>query len=308
MNVLHLHPGTDTAGQSMAAKAVLEAAGDSVRAYVHHQHPFGYGPPADLWDRDAVRESYRWADVVVVHNDPRVLDDLSDGLKRHVVVHHHGTRFRSDPKEIWEQGTDRGVDLQVVSTVDLLLSVPAGEHAEWMPQVVNIEKMEALGAACRPDPDSRIVVTHAPTNRMVKGTRWVTQSMRVLRKECDYILIQKKPWVVCLTLKASSHVFVDQLILGYGNNAVEAWGMGLPVISGASESILAKMREVYGQLPFREANPDTLTDAIRSMVKSRELREQWAATGRSHIDRFHVPDAWIERTRSLYEGRSAIAA
>ena len=32
--------------------------------------------------------------------------------------------------------------------------------------------------------------------------------------------------------KGRADVFVDQMILGYGCNAIEAWGMGIPVIAG----------------------------------------------------------------------------
>lgn len=302
MKLLHLHPGPDTGGQSVAAKRVFEEAGDEVRVIVHRQHPFGYGE-AELWDIEEVDDAYRWADVVVVHNDAAILDRIENRPERHVIVHHHGSRFRHDPAEVWRQGTERNVALQVVSTIDLLGSVPAGQTAEWMPQVVDTRKMVALAEVLRPLPDARVVVTHAPTNRMIKGTRWVSQTMRNLRRECDYVLISKRPWVICLTLKASSHIFIDQLLLGYGNNAIEAWAMGLPVVAGADARILARMRQEFGgSLPFVEANPDTLTDVVRSLVEDPAIRAEWGAIGRAHVERFHVPEAWIARTRSLYSG------
>lgn len=306
MNIVHLHPGPDTGGQSVASKRVFEEAGHSVRVFVNRQHPFGYNP-AELWEIDEVTKAYRAADVVVVHNDPTILDRLEKRPDRFVVVHHHGTRFRTSPDEVWSQGTERGVDLQVVSTVDLLLEAPAGHRVEWMPQVVDVRKMEALAEALRPDPVSRVIVTHAPTNRMVKGTRWVTQTMRKLRREADYVLISNSPWIVCLSLKAASHVFIDQLGLGYGNNAIEAWAMRLPVIAGASHPIIERMRQEFGSLPFLEAKPATLTDTVRSLVESPELREKWGAIGRAHIARYHEPDAWLERTIGLYDGVAAAA-
>lgn len=306
MNLVHLHPGPDTGGQSIASKRFLEERGDSVRVFVHSRHPFGYGE-AEMWDRDAVTEAYRWADVVVVHNDPGILDTIPDRPDRTVVVHHHGTRFRTAPEAVWREGVERRVDVQVVSTIDLLLSVPKGQTAHWLPQVVDTARMETIAEALRPPAGSRIVVTHAPTNRMVKGTRWVTQTMRELRGKCDYVLIQHKPWVVCLTYKAASHIFIDQLLLGYGNNAIEAWAMGLPVISGAEPRILARMKREF-DLPFANATPDTLTDVLWSLVQSAELREQWAAKGKAHLERFHVPDAWAQRTRAIYQGSREAAA
>lgn len=306
MNLVHLHPGPDTGGQSVAAKRVLEARGDSVRVFVHRQHPFGY-ESAELWEPDLVEEAVRQADVVVVHNDPTILDRVNAKAPM-TVIHHHGTRFRTNPNEVWAQGVERKVDLQVVSTIDLLLEVPAGHHAEWMPQVVDTRRIEALAEACRPDPDARIIISHAPTNRMVKGTRWVNQTMRTLRKQVDYVLIANQPWIVCLTLKASSHIFIDQLVLGYGNNAIEAWAMRLPVVAGASHPIITRMRQEFGSLPFVEVKPVNLTDTVRELMASREMRQEWGERGREHIDRYHVPDAWAKRTSALYEGRLASAA
>lgn len=298
MKLLHLHPGADTGGQSAAAKRVLEAGGDEVRVFVRKPHPFKYGG-AELWDADAVRASYAWADVVVIHNDPGLFELVDDGTPKNLFVHHHGSMFRDYPRR-WEDAKAIGAR-QIVSTVDLLLTVPKGEHADWMPQVVDTAKMRALRVACAPDGHERIVITHAPTNRMIKGTRYVMLAKRQLRGQADFVIIQRQSWLICLTLKASSHIFIDQLGLGYGNNAIEAWAMDLPVIAGATAQIIDKMNEVYdGQLPFLQASRETLQARILELIESEELRAEWASTGRAHIERFHEPDAWAARARGIY--------
>jgi glycosyltransferase involved in cell wall biosynthesis len=303
VNVLHLHPETDTGGQSMAGKKALEAAGDSVRVFVDHQHPFKY-QQAELWDIDLIRDAYRWADVVVIHNDPSVFPQVSDGSPKNVVVHHHGSRFRNDPDRLWQMAESIGAR-QVVSTIDLLLSVPRGGRAEWFPQVVDVELMERMRETYRNRGD-RIRVAHAPTNRQIKGTRYVVRAMRQLR-EADFLLVQRQPWATCLRVKASADVFVDQLLLGYGNNAIEAWAMGLPVLAGATYPIIERMKKEY-PLPFYRTNADALQDDIRNFVRTPRLRRVWAERGREHIDRFHAPDAWVERTRQIYSGGLVTAA
>lgn len=307
MRVLHLHPGPDTGGQSMAGKAALEAAGDEVRVFVHGLHTFGY-PKAELWDPDEVHESYRWADVVVIHNDPAIFAEVDDGTPKPLIVHHHGSRFRGAPTQMYAAAEAIGAR-QIVSTVDLLLSVPPGGHAEWMPQVVDVEHMARVRASYDPPNGRRLRVAHAPTNKMIKGTRHVTRAMRRLAGKADYILIQRQPWWVCLMYKASADIFVDQLNLGYGNNAIEAWAMGMPVLSGAPEPILARMRQEFGGLPFFPTSAVRLQADLRSFFDSAELRDEWTAIGRAHVDRFHAPAAWVERTRRIYAGdRIALAA
>jgi hypothetical protein len=300
MNILHLHPGPDTGGQSMAGKRFLEAAGDSVRVFVHTQHAFGY-EAAEKWDPDLVREAYSWADVVIIHNDPSVFERVDDGSAKQIIIHHHGSRFRGNPRAIYEAGEAIGAR-QVVSTVDLLLSVPPGKPVEWMPQVIDIDYMRRLRLAYLPPVDRKVRVTHAPTNRMIKGTRHVVRAMRRLRHHADFELIQRQPWWVCLMWKAASDIFIDQLYLGYGNNAIEAWAMGLPVLGGASNDILSAMRQQYGQIPFFTTTGDLIERDIRRFIEDPDLRQEWADIGMAHIERFHVPDAWVRRTRELYAG------
>ena len=300
MKLLHLHSPYDTGGQSAAAKKVLEAGGDEVRVFAKKPHPFGYGP-VEPWDIDAVRESYRWADVVVIHNDPTMYEDVADGSDKALFVHHHGSKLRLGP---FRADLARAIGArQLVSTVDLLLVAP---DATWMPQVVDLARMESIGAACRPD-DSPIVISHAPTVRSIKGTRFVLNARRDLRGKAEVHLIEKEPWLACLALKAASHIFVDQIGLGYGNNAIEAWAMGLPVVAGADRRIIERMEREF-PIPFVQADRGSLLRVLVEMIDSPALRDEWAERGRAHVDRFHAPDAWARRARVIYAAAPAEVA
>lgn len=302
VNILHLHPGPDTGGQSMGGKAVLEDMGDEVRVFVHGHHPFGY-PKAQIWDDAAVRESMAWADTLVIHNDPAVYDRV--GSHRNVIVHHHGSRFRSDPVRISEQAVRIGAR-QVVSTVDLLLHVPAGHSVKWFPQIVDVERMQEIRSVT-PRP-SRPTVVHAPTNKHIKGTRHVIGAKRDLRDEMDIQIVMHQPWWACLMAKAKADVFVDQLNLGYGNNAIEAWAMGIPVMAGATPDILAIMRSTFGETPFHVTDDKSLVSDLRAFMADDDLRRHWADVGQRHVDLYHAPEAWAARARRIFAGQSEEAA
>lgn len=300
MRLVHFHPGPDTAGQSMAGKRFLEEVGDEVQVFVHSPHAFGYDQ-GETWDPDEVRAAYRWADVVVIHNDPTLIDKVSDGSSRELVLHHHGSRFRNDPVRRWQEAEAIGAR-QIVSTVDLLLSVPPGGHADWLPQVVDLELMQEIRDAYRRD-EGRIRVVHAPTNRRIKGTRFVQRAMRLLKTEAEFVLVQRQRWMTCLAMKATADIFVDQLNLGYGNNAIEAWAMGLPVLAAAPPEIILRMRrEFRGPVPFYNADPMRFVMDLRKFINSPELRTRYAERGRKHVDRYHAPDAWVRRARQIYMG------
>lgn len=297
MNILHLHPGPDTGGQSMAGKRVLEAAGHNVRVFVHGFHPFGY-PAAEKWDAAAIADAYDVADVVIIHNDARLFERVDNGMRKNLIVHHHGTRFRSNPGPVYEAAAAIGAR-QIVSTVDLLGSVPEGGRATWFPQVVDVDRMRMMRDLHRPGP-GRPVVTHAPTNRQVKGTRYVVRAMRRLKGEIDVKIISHQSWTMCLTHKAMSDLFVDQLWLGYGNNAIEAWAMGIPVIAGASDDVIEAMAREFGTIPFLRTSPNMLVPDIRTMLRDRELYDAYVAAGQAHVTRYHDPKAWLRRTLKLY--------
>ena len=57
-----------------------------------------------------------------------------------------------------------------------------------------------------------------------------------------------------LALKAQADILFDQVILGYGNNAIEAMGMGIPVIAGVQDdNVRRAMLDRWGSLPWYDA-------------------------------------------------------
>ena len=136
-----------------------------------------------------------------------------------------------------------------------------------------------------------IVVSHAPTNRKIKGTTYVVMGARQLGRGVHLRVVQHAKWESCLAVKANSDIYVDQMWLGYGNNALEAWGLGLPVLSGAYPNILNRMRREYA-LPFLEVDPATVP------------RDEAASHGRPTCGRSGRLGAWITSTPSTLPRRS----
>jgi hypothetical protein len=299
VKILHLHPGPDTGGQSMGGKPILEAAGHEVRVLAR-PHPFGY-PRPEMWmpGTREIEEAFVWADLVIVHNMPRTYELVAMGRRKPLIIHHHGSKFRRDcngpnPLQLYRRAADLGA-VQVVSTVDLLCGVPGEIY--WQPQNIDLAKMRAIRAKSYVG-GGKIRVAHAPTNRAIKGTRMLQQSLRGLN--VDFLLIEHRPWEKCLQIKALADIYADQFLLGYGNNAIEAWAMGMPVLAGADDRTLARMRAEYGgTLPFLTSDKDNLAANIDALARSPKLRAEWADRGMAHVERFHAPAAWLARFEML---------
>lgn len=286
MRVLSIHQGADTGGSGWNLKRAFDEHSTSITFrscakktnYIKYEH--------DL-DWSQARTEWRRANVVHLHNTLRTMR-LMGGAKP-FVLHHHGTHFRTNSETLNRDVTAAG-GRGIVSTLDLLRF---GEGLTWIPQTHRVD--------VRPVTTSRrtkkIRVGHAPTNRAIKDTDAFLAACEKLGVEP--VLIEGRTWAECLELKAGCDVLYDQVQLGYGNNAIEAWALGIPVIAGASDDILAIMRNEFDQLPFLAADASTLADAISAMT-SRETREQWARIGQAHIERWHDGQESVARLTAVY--------
>jgi len=239
------------------------------------------------------------ADVVHVNNHASRLAQLINRFPmkgKPLVVESHGTELREDP-EYHLGRLDRYKAVGAVSTLDLYLIDP--EWLNWLPVCYDLDW---LGGFRKP-PGGALRIGHAPTNRNVKGTMAFLDACEKLSDqiELEVVLIEKKPWLECLALKGTCDIYYDQVELGYGCNAVECWGMGIPVVAGAQPATLAEMRRRFGaELPFVEATEDTIYEALRLLVDP-VMWYVMATRGRTHVERFHSRRAVVPIATELYE-------
>jgi hypothetical protein len=152
--------------------------------------------------------------------------------------------------------------------------------------------------------------------RSLKSTEALIDAVLALKDEglaVELDLIERTTWAECLRRKATADIYFDQLYLGYGCNAIEAWGMGLPVIAGLDpdraaevnhpipETTRARMLHEWGSMPFYETTEAALLDSLRDLVKSAELRAEWALRGMAHVARFHGQLPALERLIEMYQ-------
>lgn len=299
--------GSDPAGISSGiARAFRDEPGWSVRSLTSKQNYIDY--PTDLaWERRAIIDSWQAADVVHLHHGFVTADRMVRGYigkrVRHkpYLVQHHGTIFRDMPAVHVRELRERGA-IGVVSTLDL--HVASG--LDWLPAPVNVERLRAMK---QPATD-RILISHAPTNRGVKSTDEFLKAVKRLQDEdypVDLDLIEHRPWAECLERKAKADIYFDQVILGYGCNALEAWGMGIPVVAGAQDETLDEMERRFGHLPFYHATEETIYDALKELVESPELRARYGKIGYDYVRKWHDESVVVEQLRELYRRAAGLA-
>jgi hypothetical protein len=312
VRILNISLGQDTGGQQMRLRRAFQRhmptweyeAVTSTHTFYEIQRK--YNPAVvnhDLWPR---------AHVVHTHNNLANIArfERRGVLRKPYVIHHHGTMYRIGYRQHLRDAKERRA-VPIVSTLDLQAIAP--DVTTWVPQAYSLDELASYRGAKRDDGVLRIA--HAPTNRAIKSTEVLIAAVDRLRKEgaaVELDVIERVSNVECMRRKGTADVYVDQVLFGYGCNAVEAWGMGLPVIAGVDPELClprTRMRipadtrdlmlSTWGTLPFYEATEGTLYDALVAMLKP-ATRRKYAKLGMDHVKRWHDERLVVEQLKAIY--------
>jgi glycosyltransferase involved in cell wall biosynthesis len=202
----------------------------------------------------------------------------------------------------------RRVDGLYAVNPDLMYLLP--ESAKFL-RYGHIDPREWAYSSLPPIGEDGPVVLHAPTNRGVKGTRFVVEAVARLRAEglkFRFILVEGLPRAEARRLFEQAHLLIDQLWLGwYGGLSVELMALGRPVICNIREDGLKFLPPgMADDLPLINAEPATLVDVLREWLTTRRNDlTQRGEESRRFVERWHDP---LDVARGLIEDyRAAIA-
>jgi hypothetical protein len=298
MRVFNVSLGQDVGGQAVRIKRAFDRCSQAVHVDSMCQRETYIKYPRDLrWDDAEAQRLYDAADLVHHNSSLAAFDRFDPERRKPAIVHHHGSMLRDDPATM-AAACDGFVN--IVSTVDLLADMPG---ATWIPAPFDLDAIQAKYGTRRRG--TRLRIGHAPTNRAAKGTEDILAAVERLHGsyDFDFDLIENVEWRVCLSRKGLCHVFIDQVTLGYGCNAVEAMAMSIPVVSGWADPAdrEAFVRETGEQPPFLEASVGTLEEQLARLLEDADLRVEVGKAGCSFAERFHSEGVVVERLTAVYE-------
>lgn len=271
----------DWAGAAYAlAQAVNEHTKHLARVVVFESTWLGY--PCDVLAPNAVEfwALLDWADVLNVYGNAQ-MSLPEEMLGKPIVKSYLGSDYRNG----WEQFNRQDAAHswpQTCTTMDLSLYGPT-----WLPF-----PMAAIHGR-EPD-DEPFTVCHAPTNRIKKGTSMVVEALDGL-DGIKLDLLERMPHAQCMERKARAHVLIDQVgprALGYGCNAVEAWALGMPVISDGPDTVCEALEKRAGALPFyRASTAEQIRSAVERLRDEPSFFAEWSDWGRTYLRRWHDPSS-----------------
>lgn len=152
-----------------------------------------------------------------------------------------------------------------------------------------------------------LLVVHAPSDRDVKGTRYVLEAVEQLHEagvEFDFRLVEGLSRAAARVIYERADLGVDQLLAGwYGSFGVELMALGKPVICFIRDEDLgfipAEMRQ---ELPITQSTPENIFEVLRrSLAQSADERVATGRRCRRFVERWHDPREIAHRLKRVYE-------
>ena len=188
----------------------------------------------------------------------------------------------------------RWADAELISTPDLLESAPRAQH---LPVAADL----AAYRLAPPRGEPRLVL-HAPTNRLIKGTRYVERAFEDLRPRFPRVrfeIVERLPWTELIARLGEADVVVDQLFMGwYGMVAVEAMALGKPVLC----FIRPDFEALLADCPIVRCTLEDLTERLAGALAGGE-RGALGERGRAFVEREHAAPVIARRLLALYQSK-----
>ena len=185
----------------------------------------------------------------------------------------------------------RWADAELISTPDLLESAPA---AQQLPVAATLSDYSFAPSRGAPS-----LVVHAPTNRLIKGTRYVERAFEALKARFPavrFVIAERLPWRELVALLGEADVVVDQLFMGwYGMVAVEAMALGKPVLCFIRPDFESRLRDC----PIVRCTLEDLTERLAETLTGAD-RASVGERGRAYVEREHAAPVIAARLLELY--------
>lgn len=332
-----LHAPAEIAGQASVLARALRGLGVEAHSLAYNpgfpqyqpdeMKPYDDLPPLPRYLgylRSALEHTGRW-DVYHFHFGRTLIPPhnwdlaLHPALGRRVVFHYHGCDVRNrahmvaththatctecnpfcnpDRQRRILSSAARFAELELVSTPDLLESATRARH---LPVALDLADY-----AFTPPRGAPALVVHAPTNRLIKGTRYVEAAFAALRPRFPHVrfeTVERRPWAELREILARADVVVDQLFMGwYGMVAVEAMALGKPVLCFIRDDFEPRLVDC----PLVRCTRETLVETLAETLSDATDRAALGARGRAYAGREHAAPVIAGRLVELYRSIGA---
>ncbi|ASG66426.1 hypothetical protein CEW91_09885 [Idiomarina piscisalsi] len=195
------------------------------------------------------------------------------------------------------------IEFAFVQNPDLLRFLPEG-RAEFIPYIK--ESWFDSDGQKKTKRNRKFTIVHAPTNREVKGSRYIIEAISKLKDEFDieFRLIENMTHSQAKEAYRNADLLIDQVRLGwYGGVAVEAMRMGVPVAVYINEADLIYISDDMKRdidEAFLRVNPTNIYERIAEVLDSPLKYNYLVDASLDYVNTHHDPDKLIEKVLFRY--------
>ena len=144
-------------------------------------------------------------------------------------------------------------------------------------------------------------ILHAPSDRGIKGTRYVLAAVERLKAAgypVELLLLEGVPHDRLAEFCDQADIAIDQLMIGaYGTVSIEMMAKGVPVVCRIREDL----RQHYpSDLPVLSAGPEEIFDVLERLLRTPESWPEIGGRGVEYVRREHEMHQVARRILELY--------
>lgn len=138
----------------------------------------------------------------------------------------------------------------------------------------------------------KIRIGHAPSNRSVKGTRFILEAIDRLKREgfeFEFILIEGLSNNEAFEIYKTLDVFIDQLLIGwYGGVAVELMALGKPVVCYIEKSDLSCIPvQMKNEIPIINSSSSEIYKTLKNIMIDNYNIKSIGELSREYVLKWH---------------------
>ncbi|GEM_PF-1767674 len=172
--------------------------------------------------------------------------------------------------------------------------------ARILPRGLELDNWQPIGIQA----SERPLIVHAPSNPLVKGSRFIMEAVEQLQREnlsFEFKQLDRVPHEQAREWYEKADIIVDQILIGAtGVLTLEAWALAKPCVTFLREDLFQSFYQT-SDLPVANATPDTITTVLRNLIKDFEWREDLARRGRETVEKFHNINDIADQYASICE-------
>lgn len=207
----------------------------------------------------------------------------------------------SPNRQLAKEVAEKYGTVNFVSTPDLLEFI---DRSVLLPQAVDFDIIETI-LSCHTDDkrSDKFVIAHAPTNRLIKGTQIILDTVEHLKGkgyDIELMLIENLSHSEALKKYKQADIAIDQLLVGsYGLLSAELMALGVPTITYIREDLIDRYPE---KPPLINACADTLEKTIMDVYHNRDKLELLREQGQQYAYNYHHPVRLALKCLEYYKG------